>query len=292
MKAILTIFQHPVRREVDMENRPTSAIEPVAPAVSTNGNVPATVESLVLQRLLAELEARAVTRAAPPYFIEQVSRGRRTALVRTLLGLLWALSIVLCVFVVKYLDRQPTIQLADPAQTRSITSLTTTIGDQNKQFVRMIDSVESLAGAVASSSLRTTAMQAVLRRLGHDLKQTDTGPVPEKPALPSKPAPPAVSPPAQAVQAEQPVDVSMGGHHHQPVEDVVAPRNVVVHHRENGVMDYWLIPRILSGTRVMTKVFPIAQTNMGIFVHDMENTKDYIVTPSGDWLAASAPSGN
>jgi hypothetical protein len=79
----------------------------------------------------------------------------------------------------------------------------------------------------------------------------------------------------------------MGGHHHQPIEDVVAPRNVIVHHKENGVMDYWLVPRLVSGSRVMTKVFPIAQTNMGVFVHNIEDVKDYIVTPSGDWLSAS-----
>jgi hypothetical protein len=216
--------------------------------------------------------------------------GRRTALVRTLFGLLWASSLVLCIFVVKYLDRQPTIQIVDPAQTRSITSLTNTIGDQNKQFVRMIDSVEGLANAVASSSLRTSAMQAVLRRLGHDLKPADTPPA--NTAVTAKPSPPAVSAPVQAVQAEQSTSVFLGGHHHQPIEDVVAPRNVIVHHRENGLMDYWLVPRIVSGSRVMTKVFPIAQTNMGIFVHDLENVKDYIVTPTGDWLVASAPSGN
>ncbi|HEY3938030.1 MAG TPA: hypothetical protein VGL97_11400 [Bryobacteraceae bacterium] len=291
MRAILTIFQHPVQREVEIEKRPR-AIEPGAPAVSPNANVPATVESLILQRLLAELEARAVTRASTPYFVDPAVTSRRTVLVRTLFGLLWASSLVLCVFVVKYLDRQPTIQLADPAQTRSITGLTNTIGDQNKQFVRMIDSVEGLANAVAASSLRTSAMQAVLRRLGHDAKPADTPPARANTPVAAKSSPVAASMPIEAAQTEQSTDVYLGGHHHQPIEDVMAPRNVIVHHRENGVMDYWLVPRIVSGSRVMTKVFPIAQTNMGIFVHDLENVKDYIVTPTGDWLVASAPSGN
>jgi hypothetical protein len=284
MRAILTIFQHPARGEMELEKRSVSAVEPVAPVVSTNPNAPATVEALVLQRLLAELEARAAARVPAPYVMERAPRSRRTTLIRTQFALLWALSIVLCVFVVKYLDHQETVQLSDPAQTRSITTLTATIGDQNKQFVRMIDSVESLASAVASSSLRTTAMQAVLKRLGRDMKQPDAQPVTEKPAPTSKPSPAAVNAPPQR---EEPAEVPMGGHHHQPIEDVVAPRNVIVHHKENGVMDYWLVPRIVSGSRVMTKVFPIAQTNMGVFVHNIEDVKDYIVTPSGDWLSAS-----
>ena len=80
----------------------------------------------------------------------------------------------------------------------------------------------------------------------------------------------------------------MGGHHHDPIEDVIAPRNAIVHHTENGVMDYWLMPRVVSGARSMIKVFPIAQTNLGIFVHSFDEVRDYVVTPSGDWLAASA----
>jgi hypothetical protein len=80
----------------------------------------------------------------------------------------------------------------------------------------------------------------------------------------------------------------MGGHHHDPIEDVIAPRNAIVHHTESGVMDYWLMPRVVSGTRSMIKVFPIAQTNLGIFVHSFDEVRDYVVTPSGDWLAASA----
>ena len=84
----------------------------------------------------------------------------------------------------------------------------------------------------------------------------------------------------------------MGGHHHDPIEDVIAPRNAIVHHNESGVMDYWLMPRVISGSRSMIKVFPIAQTNLGIFVHCFDEVRDYVVTPSGDWLAASDPGGN
>jgi len=84
----------------------------------------------------------------------------------------------------------------------------------------------------------------------------------------------------------------MGGHRHEPIEDVIAPRNAIVHHNESGAMDYWLIPRIVSGSRTMVKVFPIAETSLGIFVHCFDEVRDYVVTSSGDWLNASGPSGN
>ena len=57
-------------------------------------------------------------------------------------------------------------------------------------------------------------------------------------------------------------------------------------------MDYLLMPRVTSGERSMIKVFPIARTGLGIFVHSFDEVRDYVVMPSGDWIAASDPGGN
>lgn len=291
MRAILTIFSRPAPHELEAENRSSSA----AALQPANAPVPATVESIVIEKLLAELDARAVARAPGPYLMERSPSRRHTAWLRALWAALWVMSLVLCVFVVKYIDRESTSQAFDPTRARSIDHLATSIGDQNKQFARMIDSVETLANAVASSSVRTTAMQSVLRRLGqavrpdfsNALSQAADSP-PKRPAAPLAPPPQAPSPePATASGVP-----FMGHHHHDPIEDVIAPRNAVVHHNENGVMDYWVLPRVVSGSRSMIKVFPIAQTNLGIFVHSFDEIRDYVVTPSGDWLAASDPSGN
>jgi hypothetical protein len=275
MRAILTIFPRPAPHELEAENRPSTALSP------SNTSAPATVESIVIEKLLAELDARAVSRAPGPYLMERSLSRRHTAWFRALWAALWVMSLVLCVFVVKYIDRENTPQAFDPTQARSINQLANSIGDQNKQFARMIDSVETLANVVASSSVRTTAMQSVLRRLGHDLNQAADAP-PMRPPAP-------VAPPPQPAREELAAIAgpSMGGHRHEPIEDVIAPRTAVVHHNENGVMDYWLMPRVVSGSRSMIKVFPVAQTNLGIFVHSFDETRDYVVTPSGDWLSAS-----
>jgi hypothetical protein len=284
MRAILTIFPRPVSQELESETSPAPASTALQPA---NSSAPAAVESLVVEKLLAELDARAAARVPGPYFMERPPTRRHVVWLRALWVALWLMSIVLCVFVVKYIDRPNALQAFDPTQTRSIDHLATSIGDQNKQFSRMIDSVETLANAVASASVRTTAMQSVLRRLGHDLSQAADAP-PKFPRAPA--APPILSPPQEpAAVTTGPL---MGGHHHDPIEDVIAPRNAIVHHNDNGVMDYWLMPRVISGSRVMVKVFPIAQTNLGIFVHGFDDVRDYVVTPSGDWLTASDPNGN
>jgi hypothetical protein len=285
MRAILTIFPRPDSHESEAGNRSSSSTA-LQPAGSS---APAAVESVVIEKLLAELDARAAARFPGPYLMERPPARRHIVWLRILWVALWAMSLVLCVFVVKYFDRQAGPQAFDPTQARSIDHLATSIGDQNKQFTRMIDSVETLANAVASSSVRTTAMQSVLRRLGHDLSQAADAP-PKRPAAPTAPSAAMLRPepvPAVASAPAPAAGLSMGGHHHEPLEDVIAPRNAIVHHNENGVMDYWLMPRVVSGSRTMIKVFPIAQTNLGIFVHSFDELRDYVVTPSGDWLNAS-----
>jgi len=292
MKAILTIFPRPAER--DGQSRlgvvgpkspeQTQALMPVG---GTPANAPTpSIESVILEKLLAELDARGGARMPAPYMIEQPP-ARNAGLLRILWGMVWAMSLVICVFVVKYLDRNSG-PMTDPAQVRSISNLTATITDQNRQFSKMIDSIEALAGVVASASQHTAAIPAMLKRLTSDLKQASSLPVVSSA---SEPAPRSlaaaastiISPPFEGSSST----ISMGGHHHPPIDDVVATANVVVHHNAQGVMDYWLVPRIMAGARIMRKVIPITQTNLGTFVHDVEEIKDYIVTPSGEWLPAS-----
>jgi hypothetical protein len=288
MKATLRIFHNPVQ-ELGLENR--SASKELAPPPAP----PGTADLIALQKLLADIEARAITRVHPPYLMQPLPPTRTTRSVRTLVALLWAMSLVLCVFVVKYLDTGITPPAADPAQARSISNLTATVSDQNQQFSRLVDSMQTLANAVATSSVRTTAMQAVLRRLGRDSNPTDSQPIIRRPEFaPTMPPPALLSPPKiqslfQNNTPSQNTPAWMGAHRHDPVEDVIAPHNVIVHHNEDGVMDYWLVPRIVSGSRTLIKLMPISQTNMGIFVHSIDEVRDYVITPSGDWLAASDP---
>jgi hypothetical protein len=295
MRAILTILPRSDSREVEGEHRPPSKSTESTALQPANSAPSGALESVLVEKLLAELDARTAARFAGPYVMERPPVRRHVIWLRILWAALWVMSLVLCVFVVKYFDRQPAPQAFDPAQAQSIHHLANSIGDQNQQFSRMIDSVQTLANAVAAASARTSAMQTALSRLGHDLTPV-AAPMARPQAVPTQAVPiaaPATVLLPQPVIAPVPITLlSMGGHRHDPIEDVIAPRNAIVHHNESGAMDYWLMPRIISGSRTIVKVFPIAQTSLGIFVHCFDEVRDYVVTPSGDWLNASDPSGN
>jgi hypothetical protein len=78
----------------------------------------------------------------------------------------------------------------------------------------------------------------------------------------------------------------MGGHQHAPIDyATVAPPGAIVHHNAAGVMDYWLVPRVVSGVPSMDKVVPISQSSAGTLVHEVAEVKDYVLTASGDWVA-------
>ncbi len=299
MKAtILTILPHPGERQVQVRPAAAGQIsgpqgERLVPAVtSAPGHTIPSIESVILHKLLAELEAREVARVPQPYLVEQLPAARHTALIRTLWGSLWALSIVFCVVVVKYVDSQQTARTVDAAQAQSINNVTAAIDVQKTQFSNMVESLQGLAAVIASTSARTAAIPGMLRRLTSDLKQTTALPVIEsgEPAPEPEPATvPAILTPGQQGGS---IGISMGGHRHPPMEDSIAPSDVVVHHNYLGMMDYWLVPRVVSGVWIMTKVVPIAEGPAGILVHDVAEVKDYIVTPKRDWIAAPEANEN
>ena len=306
MRDILTILRQPSGVEAERRDRPTPQLEApfvpspgaITPMVSATGGGD-TPESAVLQRLLAELDARALVRASAPYAMAQLPQPRSSGWVRAQLASLWAVSIVLVVFFILYADRERKAQTeaSETAQTRSVLSLTGAISEQNKQFTDVIRSVDKLAAAVTSTSLQMAAMQVPPEAPRRDSRPQDSRPLDSNPrelqthASKTSTRDLPVSAPTR-VTPENPAEVLVGGHRHQPIADAVPMGNVVVHHDENGVVDYWLIPRDVAGATVMIRVLPLAQLNQGVFVHDMEDSKDYMVTNSGDWVAASSPGGN
>jgi hypothetical protein len=265
--------------------RPALTAATSAPGMTPQDATPRTpdtlpsIEAVLLQRLLAEVEARQLTRAQPTYVIDQSPASRQVTLVRILWSLLWVLSIIVCVFLVKYIDSQTMAPRTDAGQLRPIERLTASIGDQQKEFSTMVDSLNGLASVIALNSTRTAAIPGILNRLNSNLQQVRAPLVPKRVDL------------AAAEAAAAPIP--MGGHHHPPIDvATVAPQGASVHYNSLGVMDYWLVPRTVSGMHTMVKVVPISQTNAGSFVHDVAEAKDYFLTQSGDWIAVSEVNGN
>ena len=250
------------------------------------------IESILLQRLLAELDSRGIAKAQPTYVIEQQPPARNASVVRALWSAIWALSLVVCVLFVKYLDNQTMIPRPETAATHDFENLTATVSDQRKEFSAMTQALQQLAGSIASNSAREPSIPDLLARLRADLQPR--APIARTPLEPAQTQP--LQPPSESIAAPQASELSLiplGGHHHPPLEyATVAPAEAIVHHNAAGVMDYWLVPRVVSGVQAMVKVVPISQNNTGTLVHDVAEVKDYLLTPAGDWVPVPEANGN
>lgn len=303
--SILTILPHPDESpiaslpEPDTSSSPPSA-EALPPSTRAAVNAAPSIESVILQKLLAELESRQLAPAQlvpaqlvpakTTYVIEQSPQPRHTVLIRVLWSSLWALSLIVCTLSVKYLDSQSMIPKADANQSRSIENLTASIGDQKKEFSRIVDSLQGLANAIASNSRRTAQIPDILNKLGTDLAQGRSPVVRQRVDLDPQPAAPQIMHTSAMLPAEpDSAPIAMGGHRHPPIQFAVAQPDVVVHHNSLGFMDYWLVPRLVSGVRTMVEVVPVSQSSAGTLVHAVEEASDYLVTPAGEWIPESYP---
>jgi hypothetical protein len=210
---ILTIFPLPAERYVAVQSalkegvssgRP-EALEPATGSV----NVLPSIESLILRKLLAEVEARQITRVQPTYVIEQPPPGRHITPIRTLCCLLWAASIALTALTVKYVDSQTIIPKSNDSQSRSLETLTASIVHQNEAFAMIIGSFQQLAGTVASSAKRTEAMPEMLARLANHLQQMRPPTVKETPELAVQPQMPQML--GTSPRKDDSAPISMGG---------------------------------------------------------------------------------
>jgi hypothetical protein len=179
---------------------------------------------------------------------------------------------------VKYIDSQTMVPRSEAGQSRALENLSASISDQRKDFSTVAESLHELASSIALSSSRAQAIPDLISRLGNDLEQP-RAPLVRRP-IEQAPAEAAVS------EAGEPTPIPMGNHHHAPIEyATVAPPAAIVHHNAAGVMDYWLVPRVVSGAPTMDKVVPISQSSAGTVVHDVAEVKDYLLTAAGDWVS-------
>jgi hypothetical protein len=286
--SIVTIFPTPCERYVATRPALTGASPPPAAEGPTlvKGAVETlpSIESVILQKLLAELEARQTTRAQPTYIIEPSRPAQNVILRRVLWGSCWLLSIALAALAVNYVD---TLRAAEGAasgdhQSRSMEELSANLARQTDAFTSVTSSLQQLATVIASTANRTVTIREAPQAHADPLQQEHAAVVNQAAPAAPEPAVPVII--GNSAPKTDSSPIPMGGHVHPPIEWAVAPANAIVHHDSMGVMDYWLMPRMIGGVTVMTKVVPVMQDNSGIVVHDVAEAKDYLVTPSGDWV--------
>jgi len=78
-------------------------------------------------------------------------------------------------------------------------------------------------------------------------------------------------------------------HTHEFDLSIPLPDGSVPHHNSQGETDYWLVPRVLPSGGHFARVEPYGATSLGVKVHNMEDGKDYILTPQGGWTESLEP---
>lgn len=254
-----------------------------SPAESAAG---AADEVTRVERLLAQLEARSM--ALVPYgygaLREVPAKRPNTGLIAAILVAMWLTILVLGIAYIRYSRlAQPLDRATSPAAPLIIPSAADPV-DQ-----KVATSVDHLTKALVSSSERLNEMQAALERSNKDIQRiaAKVNDHPTKPALTGTPKTDAleIGPPAGST-----AELTLPKSWHR-VLDIKPTDSAVPHKGDDGTLDYWLVPR--GAEKVQTKVLPIGTSPEGVVVHNLEDGKDYTLTPSGEWRnGAIAPAAN
>jgi hypothetical protein len=258
------------------EERPALEAPRVEPAARTLDEV-ARVE-----RLLSQLEARSM--ALIPYgygsLREAPARKSATGLLAGVLVALWLSSLVLAVAYIRYTHSSGT----ERASARVPLVITP---ESDVQEQKVANSVDHLASALVSSSERMNRLQAAMERSNRDLQKLaskvkgrdhgktvsaaakyDNVNYDESSAIPEK---------------------SLPRNWHE-VLDIKPTESAVPHQGADGTVDYWLVPR--GADQSPTKVLSIGTSAEGVVVHNLDDGKDYTLTPSGEWRNGSLATEN
>lgn len=286
---IVTIFPTPSERYVTARSALTVGSSPPAregpKLINSAVEALPSIESIILQKLLAEVEARQITRAQPTYDIEPSLPPDRVILRRMLWGTSWVLSIAITALAVNHIDSRTLVASTGDHESRSIEALTANLIRQSESFSGVSNSLQQLSAVIESAVNRSVMIREISQPHPDQSQQEQAAVVSQgPPAVPDSTLPVIIGNSAPKTDSSP---IPMGGHIHPRIEWAVPPANAIVHHDSMGVMDYWLLPRMQGGTAVMEKVVPVLQNNSGIFVHDVAEAKDYLVTPSGNWVEAT-----
>jgi hypothetical protein len=190
----------------------------------------------------------------------------------------WAIAAFFWFFALKSVSEQRAIQVQSLSQGESFVNLAASISDQNKQVGSVVNSLQNLTGAVASSSARADAIEARLERTQRDLKSLESKLWADQQST--------TIPKTSTIIEVKPLPRTRS---HEMAEDLIPTiQGAELVRDTTGHLAYWLIPRVVSGRVHMIKVLPIRAHPLGVLVHDTEGNEDYIVTHSGSWIREAA----
>jgi hypothetical protein len=79
-------------------------------------------------------------------------------------------------------------------------------------------------------------------------------------------------------------------HFHDPAFYIKLPSNAEQHIDAAGRPDYWIVQSLNTDRKKRSRVLPFGSNSVGVFVHDLDDGSDYILTPSGGSITLPEPS--
>ena len=234
-----------------------------------------------VERLLAQLEARSM--ALVPYGygnLREVPTPRRsnTALLAGVLVAAWLTMMILGVAYIRYVGHSPFSSERDSAANPPPVTIAP---EPATQEPKSADSVDRLAQALVSSSERMNQLQAAVEKSNRDLQKIATKVNDEHAAVPSS---------AETTDGSTVTVPSLPKNWHK-ILDIKPTDSAVAHKGADGSVDYWIVTRGVDTPP--SKVLPIGTTADGVVIHNLEDGKDYTITPTGEWRNGSlTPNGN
>ncbi len=256
--------------------------EPVLQDDSADGAAQPLDEVTRVERLLSQLEARSM--ALVPYnygtLREPPAKNANTTLIAGVLVAIWLSTVVLAIVYIRYNRPGPAGDRVSTATPFLIT------GEPDPQEQKVARSVDHLAKALVSSSERMDQLQATMERSNRDWQRLAT----KASDHPKGGAAAAKTEATDATPGRIPDVAAMPRNWHKILE-IKPTESAVPHKSDDGTIDYWLVPR--GAEQVQTKVLPIGTSPEGVVIHNLEDGKDYTLTPAGEWRnGAIVPVGN
>jgi hypothetical protein len=200
----------------------------------------------------------------------------RVLIACTLMSL--CLSTLVVIVVGRFIDHAPQIGEGDPISTRMIPNASEL--QENRASVL----VNHLASAPRVSPNHINRFEEIRERANRDL-QVRT----------AKRNSVSTAPPGSNGNSTKTQDVpsisrsnGVGGRFRDPLLDVRPTELAKAHRSTDGNIDYWVLPHGPFFSEP-ARVRPIGRSLNGVYVRNMDDGKNYRLTPSGDWYILPVP---
>lgn len=211
-------------------------------------------------------------------------RKSNNALLAGVLVALWLSSLVLSVAYIRYIGRSPFA-----ADRTAATAPLVIAPESDTQEQKVAASVDHLTKALVKSFERMNRLDAAVQKSKRDLQKIAARVTTDQ-TVARISVPQTLETETKAPGAA--VETSIPKNWHRVLN--IKPTDAATPHKNNdGTVDYWFVPR--GGEELPSRVLPIGTSADGVVVHNLEDGKDYTLTPGGEWkngALATASSGN